>query len=66
MSSYQQLTGQEFFGTIGRMDAHPVVDENTLKQTVHVSIWRLRNQTIVGKTEHNSHNGDRVYYKFIP
>lgn len=52
---FKEISREAFFATVGQMDVHPMVDERTLKGRFYTSIWKLRNQKIVGKTISDSH-----------
>lgn len=55
-------TKDQFFATINPLDVHPRVVLASLKGRWHTSIWELRNRTVVGRSESDSHGTDPTRY----
>ncbi len=66
-SELKQISRDEFFSSIGRLNVHPYVRDSTLKGRFHVSDWIMQDGTrrCVAVTESDAHLGEPTKF-YVP
>lgn len=58
----REVSEREFFDKVGPLDVHPRVDMNSLKTSVHVSMWEIQTtRQVVGLSESATNKPTKFY-----